>query len=265
MTAALISVTSEQLGTWIASFIWPFVRILALVGTAPIFSESAVPRTVKVGTAALLALAIAPTLAQLPAVPLMSPGGLWIVMQQVLIGAAMGFSMKMVFAMAQAAGEYTGLQMGLSFATFFDPTSGGNTMVLARLLNVIALLLFLALDGHLMLITVLAQSFALLPITDAPLGAGGWWRLVSGAGQIFAGGLILALPLIATLLTLNLAMGILNRVSPQFSVFAVGFPITLLAGVAMLRLAMPYMAAFFEPRFAAGFAGLHQMLQGLRP
>lgn len=261
----VFSVTSDQLSAWLVTFLWPFVRMLALISTAPILSEKAVPRTAKVGLAVLLAIAIAPTLGVLPPVPLVSAAGLWILIQQILIGAAMGFSMKMIFAMVQAAGEYVGLQMGLSFASFFDPTSGGNTMVLARLLNVIAMLIFLAVDGHLLLIATLAESFQTLPIADAPLAASGWFLLVSAGSQIFLGGLILALPLIATLLTLNLAMGILNRVSPQFSIFAVGFPITLLAGIAMLQVLMQYMAPFLEPRFAAGLAFTHEFLQGLRP
>lgn len=261
----VLSVTADQLNVWIVTFLWPFVRMLALISTAPIFSEGTVPRTVKVGLAALLALAITPTLGALPTIPLVSAGGFWILIQQVLIGAAMGFSMRMVFAMVQAAGEYVGLQMGLSFASFFDPTSGGSTTVIARLLNVIAMLIFLATDAHLMLIMTLAESFRVLPVADAPLAASGWFMLVSAGGQIFSGGLMLALPLIATLLTINLAMGILNRVSPQFSIFSVGFPITLLAGVGMLQLLMQYIAPFLAPRFTAGFALILQFLQGLRP
>lgn len=261
----VFSVTSEQLSVWMVAFLWPFARMLALIGTAPVFSETAVPRSAKVGLAALLSMVITPTLGALPAVPLVSAGGLWILIQQVLIGAAMGFSMRMVFAIVQAAGEYAGLQMGLSFASFFDPTSGGNTMVLARLLNVMAILIFLATDGHLVLIMTLVESFRTLPIADTPLAASGWFLLVSAGSQIVSGGLMLALPLIATLLTLNLAMGILNRVSPQFSIFAVGFPITLLAGIGMLQLLMQYIAPFLAPRFAAGLAFILQFLQGLRP
>lgn len=262
---AVFSVTSEQLTVWIAAFLWPFVRMLALVSTAPVFSERSVPRTVKVALAVLLAVVIAPTLAPLPNVPLVSAAGIWILVQQILIGVAMGFSMRLVFTIVQAAGEYVGLQMGLSFAAFFDPTSGGQTMVLARFLNVMATLIFLAVDGHLMLIMVLAESFRSVPIADAPLAASGWFVLVSAGGQIFADGLMLALPLIAALLTLNLAMGILNRASPQFSIFAVGFPITLLGGIAMLQFLMQYLGPFLEPRFAAGFATITAVLQGLRP
>lgn len=262
---AILSVTSDQLNVWMVAFLWPFVRMLALVSTAPVFSEAAVPRSAKIALALLLTLVVAPTLGALPAVKLFSAGGLWILIQQILIGAAMGFSMRLVFAMVQAAGEYVGLQMGLSFAAFFDPTSGGNTTVNARLLNVIAILLFLATDIHLMLITTLVESFHTLPIADAPLAASGWFLLVLAGSQIVSGGLMLALPLIASLLTLNLAMGILNRVSPQFSIFSVGFPVTLLAGIAMLLMLMPYMASFMAPQFAATLASIGMVLQGLRP
>jgi len=259
------SVTSEQLSVWIVAFLWPFARMLALISTAPVFSERSVPRSAKIGMALLLAIVIAPTLGPLPSVPLVSAAGFWILIQQILIGAAMGFSMRMVFAVVQTAGEYIGLQMGLSFAMFFDTNSGGQTMVLARLLNVITTLIFLAVDGHLMLIMVLAESFQTVPIPDAPLRAGGWYLLVSAGGHIFSGALMLTLPLIAALLTLNLAMGILNRASPQFSIFAVGFPITLLAGIALLQLMMQYIGPFMEPRFAAGFTSITEVLQGLRP
>lgn len=247
------------------AFLWPFVRMLALVSTAPIFGEAWVPRPVKVAVAVMLSFVIAPTIGALPAVAVVSAEGGWIIVQQVLIGAAMGFSMKIVFTAVLAAGEYIGLQMGLSFASFFDPMSHGSTMVVSRLLNMLAMLIFLALDGHLLMVNALAESFATLPISQGPMASGGWMFLVLSAGDIFASGLMLALPLITALLTLNLAMGILNRASPQFSIFAVGFPLTLLAGIFMLQLLMPNLAAFLEPRFAESIANMLRFTQGLRP
>ncbi|WP_198088195.1 flagellar biosynthetic protein FliR [Variovorax sp. E3] len=261
----MFSVTSGQLEAWMVAFLWPFVRMLALVSTAPVFGEPWVPRQVKVGIAAMLALVLSPTLGAFPAVPVVSAGGLWIVIQQVLIGVAMGFSMRLIFTAVLAAGEYIGLQMGLSFASFFDPMSHGSTMVVSRLLNMLAMLIFLALDGHLLMVNALADSFRTLPISGGPLAAGGWMFLVLAGGDIFASGLMLALPLITALLTLNLAMGILNRASPQFSIFAVGFPLTLLAGIFMLQLLMPNLAAFLEPRFAEAIANMLRFTQGLRP
>lgn len=265
MTPSIISVTSAQLEGWIVAFLWPFVRMLALVSTAPVFSESWVPRPVKVAVAAMLTFVVAPTIGDLPAVPVVSAEGVWIIAQQVLVGAAMGFSMKVVFAAVLAAGEYIGLQMGLSFASFFDPMSHGSTMVIARLLNMLATMIFLALDGHLMMVNALAESFHTLPVSAGPMASGGWLYLVLTGADIFASGLLLSLPLVTALLTLNLAMGILNRASPQFSIFAVGFPLTLLAGIFMLQLLMPHLTAFLEPRFAEGITTMLRFTEGLRP
>jgi flagellar biosynthetic protein FliR len=265
VTPSIISVTSAQLEAWMVAFLWPFVRMLALVSTSPIFGEAWVPRPVKVAVAVMLTFVIAPTIGALPAVAVVSAEGGWIIVQQVLIGAAMGFSMKIVFTAVLAAGEYIGLQMGLSFASFFDPMSHGSTMVVSRLLNMLAMLIFLALDGHLLMVNALAESFGTLPISQGPMASGGWMFLALSAGDIFASGLMLALPLITALLTLNLAMGILNRASPQFSIFAVGFPLTLLAGIFMLQLLMPSLGAFLEPRFAESIANMLRFTQGLRP
>jgi flagellar biosynthetic protein FliR len=261
---AVFSVTSAEMTAWLIAFFYPFVRMLALISSAPVFSEAAVPRQVKVGIAAILAVVIGPTIGPIPNVPIMSPGGIWIIVQQLIIGVAMGFSMKLVFVAVQAAGEYISLQMGLSFASFFDPMAGGTTMVVARLLNMLAMLLFLALDVHLMLLSVLVESFQTLPIGDAPWSGGGWMFLVQGASQVFASGLMLSLPLVTALLILNLAMGILNRASPQFSIFAVGFPLTLLVGIAMLLLLIPNLSAFLEPRFAETLGGILRFTQALR-
>lgn len=259
------SVTSAQLSAWIVAFLWPFVRMLALIGTAPVFSEGVVQRQLKIGLAALLAIAISPTLDPMPVIPLVSVASLWILIQQILIGAAMGFAMRLVFAAVQAAGEFTGLQMGLSFASFFDPTAGGNTMVIARLLNAMAMMIYLALDMHLMMIATLAESFHALPIADAPLSATGWRVLVGAGSAVFTAGLMLALPLVTALLIINLAMGLLNRASPQLSIFAVGFPLTLLAGIILMQLQMYHLAPFLERQFAAGLTTMQNVLQALRP
>jgi flagellar biosynthetic protein FliR len=265
VTPSIFSVTSGQLEAWMVAFLWPFVRMLALMSTAPVFSEAWVPRQVKVAVAAMLTFVVAPTIGPFPAVAVVSVEGGWIILQQVLIGAAMGFSMKLVFAAVLAAGEYIGLQMGLSFASFFDPMSHGSTMVVSRLLNMLAMLIFLALDGHLLMVNALTDSFRTLPISAGPLASGGWMFLVLSGGDIFASGLMLALPLVTALLTLNLAMGILNRASPQFSIFAVGFPLTLLAGIFMLQLLMPNLGAFLEPRFAEAISNMLRFTEGLRP
>ncbi|WP_263912441.1 flagellar biosynthetic protein FliR [Achromobacter sp. 79A6] len=259
----MFAFTIEQLNGWIGQFLWPFVRILALIGTAPLFSESTVPVKVKVGLAFVLAVAISPALDPAPPIAPGSFAGLWMVMQQVLIGIAMGFSMRLVFAAAQTAGEFVGLQMGLSFASFFDPSTGANTAVLSRLFNIVAMLTFLALDGHLLVLAALVRSFDTLPVAAIQLHQNGWGVVVEWGKTVFVSGLLLALPLICALLTINLAMGILNRAAPQLSVFSVGFPVSLIVGVVLLTVVLPNSGPFLEALFESGLSTMSRVTDAL--
>lgn len=258
----MIAFTLQDLYGWLNAFWWPFVRMLALVGTAPIFSEPGVPVRTKVGLAALLAAAVSPALPPMPDVPPGSFAGLLITMQQVIIGMAMGLAMRIVFTIVQIAGEFIGLQMGLSFASFFDPTTGANTAVLARIMNRVALLLFLALDGHLLVIMALVRSFDTLPVAVMTLNPAGWGVLLGWASQIIALALLLALPLVASLLTINLALGVLNRTATQLSIFAVGFPITMSVGVLLLTAVLPQISPYMERLFQMGLETVSRLLTG---
>ncbi len=256
----VFQVTHAQLTAWTGGLLFPLTRILALVSTAPVLGEAAVPRRAKIALAVLLAVVLAPTLPAQPAVPLVSAAGLWVLAQQLLIGVALGFSMRLVFAAVQAAGEYLGLAMGLSFASFYDPSAGGQTVVLGRLLHVLLALVFLAVDGHLWMLQALAQSFHALPISEAPLAAAAFGQLARAGAQLFASGLMLALPLATAMLALNLCMGILNRSAPQLSIFSVGFPITLLAGLGLLWLMLPRVGAWMQAHLAQGLDLMQRLL-----
>ncbi len=259
----MLSLTDAQMNAWLAQFIWPFARILALLGTAPLFGESTIPRQAKVGLAFVLTVAISPTLNIPIDIPVSSYTGLMILTQQVLIGIAMGFTMRLVFAAVQTAGEFVGLQMGLSFATFFDPVSGAQTAVLSRIFNILAVLVFVAVDGHLLVLGTLVQSFDLLPAAPLRLSVDGWGVIIERGSQVFVSGLLLALPLIAALLSINLALGILNRAAPQLSVFSVGFPITLTVGLILLAIVLPNMLPFMETLFRGGLEAMTRVVQAL--
>jgi flagellar biosynthetic protein FliR len=245
----MINFTLDQWYGWITAFLWPFTRLLALIGVAPVFGESTTPPLTKIGLAAVLAIAVAPSLPAMPAVPPASYQGLWILAQQIFIGVAMGFCMRICFAAVQTAGDFVGLQMGLSLATIFDPTTQANTEVLARLFNILAMLVFLSVNGHLLMLAMLVKTFTILPIGTPMLNPEGWVMVAQLGSKIFSAGLLLALPLIAALLTIHLAMGILNRAAPQLSVFAVGFPITLISGVVLLAVVLPQSTGFLASLF----------------
>jgi flagellar biosynthetic protein FliR len=259
----MISFEIDQLYGWINSFLWPFFRIAGLLGTAPLLGESSIPVRLKVGFAALVSVAIAPALGPLPQVPTGSFAGLWIAIQQVLIGTAMGLVMRIVFAAVQTAGEFIGLQMGLSFASFFDPSTGANTAVLARIMNIVAMLVFLALNGHLVMLGGLVHTFDVLPIQIGGLDTNGWGVLFEWSSQVMVSGMLLALPLIIVLLTINLALGILNRTAQQLSVFAVGFPISLMTGLVLLTIVLPQTLPFLSRLFDNGYSTMARLAQAL--
>ncbi len=260
----MISLTDAQLNAWLISFIWPLTRILGLIMVAPVFGHRAVPGRVKIGLGVFIALIIAPALPPMPDVGLGSWHGLFILVQQLLIGVAIGFIMRIVFAAVEAAGEIVGLQMGLGFASFFDPQSAGQTLVLARFFNMLAALVFLAVNAHLLLLGVLVESFQTLPISTQPLSAAGFFNVAAFGSTVFAVGLQLALPLITILLMTNLALGILTRSAPQLNIFAIGFPITLGVGLIVLDLTLPFFAPQLEQMIQNGFDATSTVIRALR-
>jgi flagellar biosynthetic protein FliR len=236
----MLQITSGQLEAMLGAFAWPFVRVLALVATAPVIGHRAVPQRVKIGLALLITALIAPALPASP--PLGDPGAPMLLAQQLLVGVALGLSMHVAFAAVALAGDLIGLQMGLSFATFVDPQHSTQTPMLGTFLGLLATLLFFAIDGHLLLVAALAQSFAHAPVSAAPVPAGPWGALLAWGGELFRIGLHLALPVLAAMLACNIALGVLMRAAPQLNLLAVGFPIALVVGFVMLALLIPYLS-----------------------
>lgn len=252
----MITFTSAQLDAWIAAFFFPLSRVLALFAAAPVFGGAGIPLRARLALGLVVTIGLAPALPPMPTVPPASGTGLWIVGLQILIGLGMAYAMRIVFVAMDAAGELMGLQMGLGFATFYDPLNTARTPVVAEFTGLLATLLFLALNGHLMMIATLAESFTALPVSAQPLGAGTWLNLVEFGSRLFSGGLLLSLPVLATLLITNLALGILNRAAPQLNLFAVGFPLTLAVGFLGLALSLSYLAPPLQALFEEGMRAM---------
>ncbi|MCE8025805.1 MULTISPECIES: flagellar biosynthetic protein FliR [Halomonadaceae] len=261
----MVEVTFDQLHGWLVLLLWPFVRILAFFQAAPLWGHSSVPNQAKIGLAFLITLVIAPVLPPMPDVPLVSWAGFGIMVEQMLIGIAIGLVMHVVFAVVQAAGEFIGLQMGLAFASFFDAGSGTNTMILSRIFFMITLLMFLALGGHLMVLEALVSSFYGLPIGIGAFNPAAFEMVVRYGGTIFVAGMSLALPLVGSLLIINLAMGILNRSAPQLTVFNIGFPTSLTVGLVLLMVLMTDMSRFLQRLFSNGIQFIYALIEALAP
>ena len=259
----MITINSQQWYGWIAMFFWPFLRVLGLIVAEPVLGNTSVPIAAKLGLAIFVTLLLAPVLPSMPRVDPASAAGLVIAVQQLLIGLAMGFTIRIALTAAEMAGQLSGLQMGLGFAVFFDPQTSAQTAVLGQFLGLFAILIFLSLNGHFVVLTTLADSFQALPVSAAPLNPLGWRVLVGWGATIFSAGLLISLPLIAALLLANVAVGIMTRAAPQLNIFAVGFPLTLATGFVALYLAAPYIGPALINLFEQALVTMGRVVQGL--
>jgi len=255
----MISITSGQIEALVAAYFWPFVRILAFVLSAPVFGNPSMPLQLRIGLAALLSFIIAPLVA-LPHIDPLSLPGVAVLAQQIVIGVTLGLTLRIIFVATEAAGEFVGLQMGLGYATFFDPERADQVPVLGQFLGLLTTLVFLALDGHLQVVQVLARSFATIPVGGG-MHAGGLLTLAYWGSAIFSAGVMLAMPLLAALLIANLALGVLTRAAPQLNLFAVGFPVTLALGLITLALSLPFFTPVLQQLFDAGYATMMKATQ----
>lgn len=245
----MISFTEQQVLAWLTPLLWPLLRALALLATLPVFSQRSVPVRVKAGLALFIAIAAQPSLPAMPVIALDSPTAFLVVAQQVLVGLAMGFSVRVVFAGVELAGELIGLQMGLNFAGFFDPVTASQGTASARFLGTIVSFLFVLIGGHLAMIGALVKSFEVFAVGDEPFALLRQLQPQQWGAELFALGLWIALPLVGMLLFVNLVLGVISRVAPQLSIFSIGFPITLSVGLAGMLLTLPMLERPFMMAF----------------
>uniref|UniRef100_Q47I14 Flagellar biosynthetic protein FliR n=1 Tax=Dechloromonas aromatica (strain RCB) TaxID=159087 RepID=Q47I14_DECAR len=252
----MISIGSAQIDAWIVAFVFPLARILGFIAAAPLWSTAGIPRRTRLILAISIAVAITPTLPPMPGVQPGSLPGLWILAQQMLIGIGMGFAAKIVFTAFDIAGEFISFQMGLGFATFYDPLNSSQTPVITEFISLIALLLFLSMNGHLLYLATLAQSFSAIPVSATPLGASSWLNLAELGSKIFSAGLLLSLPIIVALMITNVALAVLTRAAPQLNLFALGFPLTLMGGFVALAISLNYLASPLQGIFEFGMSAM---------
>lgn len=241
----MIELTEAQLQNWIASYLWPFVRVAACLTAAPVFGARFVPARVRIVLAASVAIMIAPLLPPMPAVSVFSVEGVLVTLQQVLIGISIGFALQLVFDAVGLGGQLLANSMGLSFAFNVDPMRGASTPALGQVYMLLVTMTFVALGGHLALLEALVHGFQTLPVGVAGLGAAGLWTLLGFATQLFEGAVIVALPGMTALLIVNLAFGVISRAAPSLNLFAVGFPITLVCGLGVMLLGLPSVQSTF--------------------
>lgn len=252
----IVSIT--ELTGLIGAYLWPLFRVAAMVTSAPVFGTRSVPVKVKI----MLTLAITSVLVPMlpvPEVDILNPLAFLIIAQQILIGITIGFAVQLVFSAVITGGQIVAMQMGLGFSLMVDPQNGAQSPVLSQFYIVMVTLVYLAVNGHLVLLEVLAESFKTMPISADGLVAKDFMQVVQWGSNVFAGGLAIALPAIASLLVVNIAFGVMTRSAPQLNIFAIGFPITMLLGFALVMLTLPNVA----PKSISLFSDVYHLLQSI--
>lgn len=228
--------------------------------SAPVFSALGVPlqiRTVLAAAVAVLVIAVHPLAT--PADPL-SLAGITIIAQELLIGLTLGFLLQLAFAAPLLAGESLANSIGIGFANMVDPQGGNSSPVIGQFLMILMTLIFLSLDGHLVLLEVVVRSYALMPLGDAWLGREQFWGVAKFGSFVFASGLAIALPVGFALFALNIVVGVVTRTAPQLNIFAVGLPLTLMAGFVVLAIAFPAMAQLMIAAAEGGVEAMRDFL-----
>ncbi len=241
-----------------------FARTAGIFTTAPVFGNSHVPVTTRVGLAACLALIFT---------PLASAGGsqppsdaldlVFALVKEAAVGLAIGFVGMLLFMVVQSAAELVSLQTGLGFAAVVDPMNNQQTSVLAQFQNLVATMLFLTINGHHILLQGLAESFAILPLGRMSFGPAAAGTIMTTFEHLFLAAIKIGGPIVGVILLTDVALGILARTVPQLNVLVVGFPAKIFVGLVTVVIAMP--AAFVMMRTLFGGLGgdMHVLVQAL--
>jgi flagellar biosynthetic protein FliR len=254
------TVQLAELQGLLGSLLWAMGRVGGLCLLAPVFSDSVTPKRLRLGIMLVLTMVLAP-LAPTTINPL-SADGIATMVSQVLIGAVIGFVLKLAFEAVSLGGQLVGQSMSLGFAETVDPRGGGSSPVLSQFYLLMVTLLFLAMDGHLRLIALLADSFHTLPPGQSGIDSNGLYAVVAFATHLFGGAVRVALPAMTSLLMVNIGFAAISRAAPSMNLFAVGFPITITLGFVALWLSMRSVPGAFESLQLKAWALMHELAGG---
>lgn len=253
-------ISDQQIAVFIQQYLYPFARIGALFMVMPVIGARTVAPRVRLALAFLLTLIVVPLLPPLPARPSLSLSSLIFVAQEVVTGIGAGFMLQIVFQVFVLGGQFIAMKMGLGFASMNDPTNGVQTTVLSQFFLMLTTLLFVSINGHLALIELLVASFTSLPAGTWFLRAEMLQAPLSLASWMFSAALVFSLPVLTSLLFVNIAFGVMSRAAPQLNIFAVGFPFTLVVGLVLIWVGLNNFIASFEDAIDYGFLRVEALL-----
>jgi len=255
----MLSLTESQVMAWIGTFLWTFMRIYMVVLTMPVLGSKSVPQSVRVLLCIMISWTLLPSIEPVFGVDLLSLESLLISVQQLLIGILMGFVLLLVSAGLTFAGQSIAFAMGLGFASMVDPQNGTNVPVLGQLFVIVSTLIFLQVNGHIIMLGLLSDSFQTLPIAIDGLTRNTYWELITWSSRIFVVGIMMALPAIAGIMLVNVGLGVMTKVAPQMNIFSVGFAVNIFFGLFLMIAILPSMMEAYTEFLAEGFGVVREL------
>jgi flagellar biosynthetic protein FliR len=240
------------------AFLWPMLRISALLLAAPVFSLQAVTVRIRVLLALALSVMVYPMF-DWPVIDPLSAPGLLEIFNQLSIGVFMGLMLQIVTAAVVVAGQAVSNAMGLSMASLIDPNLG-NVPVIAQFLLILSTLIFVSLGGHAMLLAMVLESFSTLPVGRSLIDQVAYGQLVSWSSMMFLGAVLTALPVMVTLLFISIGLGVVTRAAPSLNIFSVGLPATIVAGFFVLMVSLSSIAGRIQWLWLQGLTQIRVMV-----
>lgn len=254
-----MNIEAEQILSFIASYMLPFARLSGFLMVLTIISSRSITPRFRLLLAAAITIVVVPTLPEFDhqqtmliagsdqqSLSLITPRGWLLVIEQTLIGIALGFVSRLLLETFVIGGQIIAMQSGLGFASLVDPANGSSVPALGQFYLMMTSLIFLAVDGHLIMIRLVVESFTSFPIGSSMDLYEMFYQLVHWAKWMFATAILMSLVAMASLLIVNVAFGVMTRAAPQINIFAVGFPLTLVAGLILIWSNLIYFLPHFE-------------------
>jgi len=243
------------------TLLFAMVRIGAAFIAAPVFSAVSVPLPARIALSGAIGVLVMNVAHITPPAEILSLNTFLSIASEALIGLSLGFVLQIAFAAPMVASEMIGMGMGLGFASAVDPQNGHATPALGQFLSILLTLLFLSVDGHLVLVDLVVRSYEVMP-PGAWLEPQRFLNIALFGGYAFMAGLLLALPVGFLLLCLNIIVGMLSRAAPALNLFSVGLPASLAVGVVAILLALPAMGEYLLVIIHEGLTAVPQLVLG---
>ena len=256
----MFELSSAEVSRWVGSYLWVLFRIASLLMTMPVIGTQLLPVRIRLYLALAITALVAPQIGEVPTIDALSLQSWLLIGEQILIGAAMGFSLQLLFQVHVLAGQIVAMQMGLGFASMNDPSMGISVAVVAQVFTMLVTLLFLAMNGHLVVLEVLVESFTTLPIGES-LGRLDFQALVLRFSWVMAAAILIGLPAITALLIVNISFGVMMRAAPQLNIFSIGFPLTLVFGLFILWVLLGNVLAQYQELAAEALIYLRALVR----